>query len=162
MVGMRFDLERRQLLERWLDENVLHYSTTPKLLTIRDIRLDRTKLSGDFALDLDGAPVPHRFSLYLGGAGHLCFRPPVRTSPVGAPGTYRIVDLTDETFDALQAAVATLLPRLMGYGLQPGGGPWITQSTPLAKRIIDDDVFAAAYARITSANFEISWPCLRP
>lgn len=142
-----------QAVEEWLTKNVRVYPT-PSHITLRQIHLDRTKLKGKAELLLGDAETSEELALWMSETGWLTFSPPLFHSPLGAPATYGAIELTENTKQAITAAVQGLLPRLIPLGINPKTKEWVTMSTPLLERIADAHEFNAAFERITHPDFE--------
>lgn len=143
-----------QAVMEWLQKNVRFYPT-PSSITLRQIRLDRKELKGEALLVIGDALPGEELSLRLSETGWLTFSPPLFHSPLGAPATYGAIELTKSTEEAVDAAVRSLLPRLLPLGLNRKTGGWVTIGTPLHERIADVSEFDAAFERITQPDFEL-------
>jgi hypothetical protein len=141
----------------WLDENVVSYPT-PAAVTLTDIQMNWTELSGSSTLSLDNKVVPDRFVFSLDGTGWLKFFMPMFTSPLGAPASYAAVELTEETRLAMQVGLHILMPKLAGFGLHPRTGEWVHQSTPWRARVMDPNGFEQARQRIEAGGYSITVP----
>lgn len=141
----------------WLDENVVSYPT-PAAVTLSDIEMNWTDLSGSFALMLDNKVVPDRFVFSLEGTGWLKFFMPMFTSPLGTPASYAAVELTEETRTAMEKGLRILLPRLAGFGLHRVTGDWVHQSTLWGARVMDPTAFEQARRRIEAGGYSITVP----
>lgn len=105
-----------QAVMEWLQKNVRFYPT-PSSITLRQIRLDRKELKGEALLVIGDALPGEELSLRLSETGWLTFSPPLFHSPLGAPATYGAIELAKSTEEAVDAAVRSLLPRLLPLGL---------------------------------------------
>lgn len=142
-----------QAVEEWLHKNVRVYPT-PSHITLRQIQLDRTKLSGKAKLLLGDAENDEELTLRMSETGWLTFSLPLFHSPLGAPATYGAIELTENTMQTVTSAIRGLLPRLMPLGVNPKTKEWVTMSTPLGERIADTLEFNAVFERITHPDFE--------
>ncbi|ABM39949.1 hypothetical protein [Polaromonas naphthalenivorans] len=141
----------------WLDENVVSYPT-PAAITLSDIQMNWTDLSGSFILSLDGKEVPDRFVFSLDGTEWLKFFMPMFTSPLGAPASYAAVEFTEETRVAMEDGLRILMPKLAGFGQDRVTGDWVHQSTPWEARVMDTSAFEQARQRIEVGGYSITVP----
>ncbi len=143
-----------QAVMEWLQKNVRFYPI-PSSITLQQIRLDRKELKGEALLLIGDARPGEELSLWMSETGWLTFSPPLFHSPLGAPATYGAIELTKSTEEAIDAAVRSLLPRLLPLGLNRKTGDWVTIGTPLRERIVDVSEFDVAFEKITGSDFEL-------
>lgn len=149
--------EHLALVSAWLDENVVSYPT-PASVTLSDIQMNWTDLSGSLIFSLDGKKVPDRFVFSLDGTGWLKFFMPMFTSPLGAPASYAAVEFTEETRVVMEEGLRILIPKLAGFGLDRVTGVWIHQSTQWQTRVMDTTAFEPARQRIETGGYSITVP----
>lgn len=142
-------------VSRWLGENVVSYPT-PRAVTLSDFEIDWEQISGRFYVSLDGQRIDHPFRLSLEQNGWVQFHPPIFTSPLGAPASYRAVELTVETAKSLTNALRSIIPRLKPMGVDMLTGVFIGQGTPVQNRVADQGEFDIARSRIDAAGFSIT------
>ena len=142
-------------VSRWVDENVVSYPT-PRAVTLSEFEVDWEQMSGRFYVSLDGQRIEDPFRLSLEQNGWVQFHPPMFTSPLGAPASYRAVDLTADTLETLTKALRSIFPRLKPMGVDMLTGGVIGQGTPVQNRVADQGEFDVARSRIDAAEFSIT------
>lgn len=147
--------EHLKEVSRWLDKNVASYPT-PRAFTLSDFEVDWEQMSGSFYVCLDGKHIEDPFRLSLGQNGWVQFHLPMYTSPLGAPASYRAVDLTVDTLETLTKALRSIFPRLKPMGKDKDSGAFIGQQTAIADRVVDLDIFAAAIGRVDAMGFSLT------
>jgi hypothetical protein len=135
--------EHLKLVSKWLDENVRSYPT-PSRISLAEFDFNWDRMTGEFCLFLDEQCLPDPFHLTLSQNGWMQFHPPMFVSPLGAPASFRAVNLTSDTELAIDNALHQIFPRLKPLGLDKQSGLCIWSSTPIADRIIDIDIFHGA------------------
>ena len=144
-------------VQAWLNANVRAYDT-PRTLTLSQVSLDPATLGGSALLTFDSATSGEELTLGLEGDGWLNYGLPMFVSPLGAPASFAAIELSQVTQRVLQAAVRSLLPRLLPFGLHPQTKAWITQSTPGSLRTLEPAQFEAALERLARPGFALTWP----
>ena len=129
---------RRELLTHWLKTNVKTY-TTPEIVTLSHFEIDVVELTGTFIVSLDKQAVDRRFSFGIEGNGLPKSYLPMFVSPLGVPASFPAVELSDETEDAIDVALAHLLPRLRPFGLNKVTGEQTDISTPNSDRLLEPE-----------------------
>lgn len=142
-------------VSRWVDENVVSYPT-PRAVTLSEFEVDWEQMSGRFYVSLDGQRIEDPFRLSLAQNGWIQFHPPMFHSPLGAPASYRAVELTEDTAQSLTKALRSIFPRLKPMGLDKTTGAHIGQRTPIIERISDQKMFDSANEMISSNGFCIT------
>lgn len=132
--------EHLEEVSQWLGENVASYPT-PRAVTLSDFEIDWKQMSGRFYVSLDGQRIEDPFRLSLGQNGWVQFHPPMFTSPLGAPASYRAIELTDDTYAAITSALRSIFPRMKPMGMDAATGALISQRTPIGERIVDRGMF---------------------
>jgi len=84
---------------RWLDENQIHLDQ-PNSVTVKDFVVE-TEDHASFTLVLDDKPYPERFECDTGLVEFDPLRLPIYCSPLGAPASYPVYDLTTATYCAV-------------------------------------------------------------
>lgn len=142
-------------VSRWLDENVCSYPT-PRAVTLSDFEIDWEQMSGRFYVSLDGMRIEDPFRLSLEQNGWVQFHQPMFTSPLGAPATYRAVDLTTDTLETLTRALRSIFPRLKPMGIDKDSGAFIGQRTAIADRVVDQRMFDVAISKVDALGFALT------
>lgn len=88
---------------RWLDENQIHLEQ-PNSVTVKDFVLE-TEDCASFTLVLDDQPYPERFECDTDLVEFDPLRLPIYCSPLGAPASYPVYELTTATFCAINNAL---------------------------------------------------------
>ena len=88
---------------RWLDENQIHLDQ-PNSVTVKDFVVE-TEDHASFTLVLDDKPYPERFECDTGLVEFDPLRLPIYCSPLGAPASYPVYDLTTATYWAVNNAL---------------------------------------------------------
>ncbi|WP_445781412.1 hypothetical protein [Shewanella sp.] len=88
---------------RWLDENQIHLDQ-PNSVTVKDIVVE-TENHASFTLILDDKPYPERFECDTSLVEFDPLRLPIYCSPLGAPASYPVYDLTTATYCAVNNAL---------------------------------------------------------
>ena len=140
---------------QWLEENVKKYPT-PKKVTLTSFEVEWSKLRGSFRLLLNDQEVPKKFTFGITQSGTPEFYPPIFHSPLGAPASYRAVELTESTSDAIRRALRRTIPRVMAFGIDRGTGKEIFSQTPMQDRILDKEEFERTRARVSEPGYSIT------
>lgn len=88
---------------RWLDENQIHLDQ-PNSVTVKDFVVE-TENHASFTLILDDKPYPERFECDTSLVEFDPLRLPIYCSPLGAPASYPVYDLTTATYCAVNNAL---------------------------------------------------------
>ena len=88
---------------RWLDENQIHLDQ-PNSVTVKDFVVE-TEGHASFTLILDDKPYPERFECDTSLVEFDPLRLPIYCSPLGAPASYPVYDLTTATYCAVNNAL---------------------------------------------------------
>ena len=88
---------------RWLDENQIHLDQ-PNSVTVKDFVVE-TEDHASFTLVLDDEPYPERFECDTSLVEFDPLRLPIYCSPLGAPASYPVYDLTTATYCAVNNAL---------------------------------------------------------
>jgi len=88
---------------RWLDENQIHLDQ-PNSVTVKDFVVE-TEDHASFTLILDDKPCPERFECDTSLVEFDPLRLPIYCSPLGAPASYPVYDLTTATYCAVNNAL---------------------------------------------------------
>ena len=88
---------------RWLDENQIHLDQ-PNSVTVKDFVVE-TEDHASFTLILDDKPNPERFECDTSLVEFDPLRIPIYCSPLGAPASYPVYDLTTATYCAVNNAL---------------------------------------------------------
>lgn len=139
----------------WVEENLERYPT-PSRVTLHAFEIDWEKLSGAFNVMLDEQPFPHRLAFGLAACGRVSFQLPMFVSPLGAPASCAAVELTDPTDSAINKALLTTIPKVLGLGLNRKTGRGIDGSTPILERAVDAEAFLLARAKASAPGYSIT------
>lgn len=139
-------------VSRWLDENVATYPT-PRAIALSGFEVDWEQMAGCFYLSLDDQRIPEPFRISLAQNGWMQFTPPMFTSPLGAPASYAVVELTEETSTAITKVLHSIFPRLKPMGLDQETGELIGQRTPVSDRIKDQEELNKGRQMISRVGF---------
>lgn len=145
----------RQEIQQWLEDNVQSYST-PQRVTLKQFDVNWQELSGVFSVELDGLQLPTKFRFQLEASGKTSVRLPMIHSPMGAPASYRAVEITEATEAAIAKALHQTIPRIRGCGVDPKTGQQIAFHTPVSERIVDQSLFLAAQRELGLPTFSVS------
>lgn len=141
-------------VQQWVNANKRVYFDV-RTVTVRAVHIEKSVFSGRAELILDDRMPPEELSISLGGDGWLTYSLPMFHSPLGAPASYSAVALPEAASRAVTSAVRSLLPRILPFGLHPITKEWITQLTPLSQRVVNQDEFDTAFARIHESKFSL-------
>ena len=130
---------RSELLQVWLKDNVL-VVPAPSEVTLHHFIVDWTNWSGKFRVTFDNLVFKETLTFGAGTNGYVGFSLPAFTSPLGAPASFAMLKITDETSQAIQTALRSMFPRLKPLGRDRETGIEITYSSPLEARISAEDV----------------------
>ena len=92
-----------EVVMRWLDENQIHLDQ-PNSVTVKDFVVE-TEDHASFTLILDDKPYPERFECDTSLVEFDPLRLPIYCSPLGAPASYPVYDLTTATYCAVNNAL---------------------------------------------------------
>ncbi len=148
------DNSKREALARWLKANVKRFPT-PKVVTLSDFDIDVDDFTGTFKVSLDEQVIDDEFSFEIEGNGSPNLYSPIFHSPLGVPASFPAVQLTTDTENAIESALAHLLPRLRPLGLNKATGEEIDMTTPLVVRVLEPVKLAALRQAAGSRTFRI-------
>lgn len=144
-----------QELKQWLEDNVQSYPT-PQRVTLKQFEVNWQELSGEFSVEFDGFQLPTKFRFQLEASGKTSIRLPMFHSPLGAPASYRAVEITEATETAIVKALHQAIPRIKGCGVDQKTGQQIGFHTPVSERIVDQSLFLAAQRALGLPTFSVS------
>jgi hypothetical protein len=139
----------------WVEENLERYPHA-KRVTLHEFEIDWDKLSGAFNVLLDDQAFPQRLPFSLGACGRVSFQLPIFISPLGAPASCSAVELTDNTYDAINKGLLTTIPKVLGLGLNRKTGRGIEWCTPILERAVDEEAFLLARAKASQPGYSIT------
>jgi len=159
----KYDVEEHiALVKEWLAENV-HRATAVRCVKLHSFNADWKQMCGSFKVDFDGVPcpkvafdgvpLPMDFTYGVGGNGHTGVTPPYFGSPLGAPASYKAVEMNEAAWDAICLGIRSLFPKVKPLGRDSSTGKIIDIGTRLSNRVLDGDAFSATRARISSPTF---------
>lgn len=154
----RFIEDRVSQVGEWLKKNVIA-PETPNEISIADIEFDWERMSGSFALALDGEGLEERFFMEYEITGRMKYSPPMFHSPLGAPASFAAIRLDEKTDAAVKHALESIFPRVRAYGWHKDIDVIIDAMTPFKARIIDGVEFEKCQSMIEAgdmtSNFSI-------
>lgn len=130
-----------QHVQEWLKDNVL-VVPEPSEVTLHHFLVNWADWSGKFSVTFDNLMFKEPLTFGAGTNGYVGFSLPAFTSPLGAPASFAMLKITDETSQAIQTALRSMFPRLKPLGRNRETGIEITYSSPLEARISAEDVRA--------------------
>ena len=141
-------------VDRWLEEHVATYPT-PETVTLRSFEVNWERVTGVFALVLDGMEVPGRFTFDLSMTGSIGTAPPMYVSPLGAPCSYAAVELDDATWATIDELLGACFPRFRPFGRERSTGIEVDGHSSVLERALDTSALLRAQD-VINADFSIS------
>ena len=139
MTNEQEEQARYEELRVWLKDNVL-VVPEPSEVTLHHFIIDWADWSGKFSVTFDNLVFKEPLTFGVGTNGYVGFSIPAFTSPLGAPASFAMLKITDETSQAIQTALRSMFPRLKPLGRNRETGIEIAYSSPLEARISAEDV----------------------
>ena len=123
-------------LHNFLRGNVVSPST-PKTITLFDFKFDWEEFYGSFSLKLDSDIMNERFTFQVENDGKYEISPPLYISPLGVPGSYPKIELTEDTTDSVTSIINEFFPKMKPLGLDSQTDTMIDRDTSIKDRIMD-------------------------
>ncbi|QWE06396.1 hypothetical protein [Polynucleobacter sp. JS-JIR-5-A7] len=123
-------------LHNFLRGNVVSPSTS-KVITLFDFEFDWEEFKGSFSLKLDSDVMKERFDFRVEIDGKYEISPPFHISPMGVPGSYPKIELTEETTYRINKLINDFFPNLKPLGLDKSTGLMIDRNTSMNDRVVD-------------------------
>ena len=144
-------------VENWLAENV-RVITQANELTLSDFTYNCKSYIGQFSISVDGEALEGRWHFFLETSdGWPSVTPPMFTSPLGVPASYRAIELTDEIDAALRAKMREIFPRIAPLGRNRKTGVEITMGiSTVADRIIDHEGYRNTVSQIENGSLRVT------
>jgi len=106
-----------------------------RTVTLRDIRFGLDgKPRGECVVEFDGIPAADPISFCYDECGRIEWGLPMFHSPLGVPASYGAYLLTRAATDAIDAAFASVFPKIRGWGINRETGEPVHGGTPLGER----------------------------
>lgn len=131
---------------QWLEENVEVFPE-PEKVTLSEFSVNWEDFSGEFRVAFDSVTLSEKLRFGLEVSGKTRFYLPMFHSPLGAPASYRAVEISDKTQAAILKGLWETIPRVKGAGLDRNTGKEITYHTPPKERI-DAEILSAAIRKV--------------
>jgi len=129
-----YEASRLKELQVWLTENVIEIPE-PQEVTLFDFEINWSKWSGKFKVRFDEFECQDTFGLEMEMTGFPKFYFPMFTSPLGVPASYRAIEITSITHNAISEALRLTFPKLKPLGRNRVTGIEITYQSPVAARL---------------------------
>lgn len=147
--------ERLEKLHTFLRGNVVSPST-PKVIVLSQFEFDPNEFKGSFTLKLDSDVMKERFSFRVEIDGKYEITPPFHISPMGVPGSYPKIDLTEDTNERIEKLLNQFFPKIKPLGLDKSSGVMIDRDTSIKDRVIDTDDVIWKIKEISEDGFQLS------
>lgn len=148
--------ERLENLHNFLRDNVT-FPLTPKVIVLTNFEVNWKTFDGEFTVKLDSNEMKERFKFSVEIDGRYQISPPFYISPLGVPGSYPKIDLTEETTDTVTSMINEFFPKIKPLGLDSQTGVMIDRNTPIKDRVVDvEDVFWKMN-KVLSDDFKLTW-----
>lgn len=152
--------EKLESLHNFLRGNVLSPST-PKSIVLSDFEFNFKDFKGGFKLKLDSDEMKERFQFGVETDGKYEIYPPLYISPIGVPGSYPKIELTEETTDRINKLINQNFPRVKPLGLDQSSGVMIDRDTPIKDRVFDVEDVMWKMNSIADKRFELGEDLVR-
>jgi hypothetical protein len=123
-------------LHNFLRGNVVSPST-PKVITLFDFEFNWEEFQGSFSLKLDSDVMKERFDFRVEIDGKYEISPPFHISPMGVPGSFPKIELTEETTYRINKLINDFFPNLKPLGIDKSSGVMIDRNTSKNDRVVD-------------------------
>jgi len=148
--------ERLEELHNWLRGNVVSPST-PKVIVLTNFEVNWKTFDGEFTLKLDSDEMKDKFKFSIEIDGKYQISPPFYVSPMGIPGSYPKIDLTEETTDTVTSMINNFFPKMKPLGLDSESGLMIDRNTPIKDRVVDIEDVIWKMNKVLTDRFQLSW-----
>ena len=140
--------DKLENLHSFLRGNVLSPST-PQVITLSNFEFNFKDFKGSFKLKLDSDVMKERFHFGVQIDGRYEISPPFHISPLGVPGSFPKIELTDETNERIEKLINDFFPRLKPLGIDMESGLMID-------RVIDIQDLTWVINEISTEGFKLS------
>ena len=148
--------ERLDELHNWLRGNVISPST-PKVIVLTNFEVDWKTFEGKFTLKLDSDEMNDKFKFSIEIDGKYQISPPFYISPLGVPGSYPKIYLTEETTDTVTSIINDFFPKMKPLGLDSQSGHMIDRNTSIKDRVVDVEDVIWKMNKVLTDGFQLSW-----
>jgi hypothetical protein len=148
--------EKLNDLHNFLRGNVVSPST-PKVITLFDFEFDWDQFKGSFSLKVDSDEMKERFTFQVEIDGKYEISPPLYISPLGVPGSYPKIELTEDTTDSVTSLINDFFPKMKPLGLNSKTVTMIDRNTPIKDRVVDLDEVIWKMNKLLTDGFQLSW-----
>jgi len=146
--------EKIEKLRNWLIGNVISPST-PKVIVLSDFEFNFQDFKGSFKLKLDSDVMRERFDFGVQIDGRYAISPPFHISPLGVPGSFPKIELTDETNERIEKLINNFFPKLKPLGIDKESGLVIDRNNPMIDRVFDVQEVTWVINEISSRYFNL-------
>jgi hypothetical protein len=146
--------DKLEKLDNFLRGNVISPST-PKSIFLSDFEFNFKDFRGSFKLKLDSDEMKERFQFGVEIDGKYEIYPPIYISPMGVPGSYPKIELTEETTDRINKLINQNFPRVKPLGLDQSSSVMIDRDTPMKDRVFDVEDVMWKMNLILDRKFEL-------
>ena len=129
-----YEARRLKDLQVWLAENATEIPE-PQEVTLFDFEMNWSKWSGKFKVRFDEFECQDTFGLEMEMTGFPKFYFPMFTSPLGVPASYRAIEITSNTHNAISEALRLTFPKLKPLGKSRDTGIQIMYNSPIEARL---------------------------
>ena len=129
-----YENNRLKEVRAWLADNVV-YIPEPKEVTLFDFEVDWSNWSGKFKIRFDDFVNEDSFGLGMEMTGFPKFYFPMFTSPLGVPASYRAIEITSDTHNAISEVLRLTFPKLKPLGKNRDTGIQIMYNSPIEARL---------------------------
>ena len=129
-----YEARRLKELQVWLAENATEIPE-PQEVTLFDFEMNWSKWSGKFKVRFDEFECQDTFGLEMEMTGFPKFYFPMFTSPLGVPASYRAIEITSNTHNAISEALRLTFPKLKPLGKSRDTGIQIMYNSPIEARL---------------------------
>lgn len=147
--------DKLENLHSFLRGNVLSPST-PQVITLSNFEFNFKDFKGSFKLKLDSDVMKERFHFGVQIDGRYEISPPFHISPLGVPGSFPKIELTDETNERIEKLINDFFPRLKPLGIDMESGLMIDRNNPMIDRVIDIQDLTWVINEISTEGFKLS------
>ncbi|QWD15653.1 hypothetical protein G6702_06770 [Polynucleobacter paneuropaeus] len=130
--------------------------STPKVITLVDFEFDWEEFKGSFSLKLDSDVMKERFDFRVEIDGKYEISPPFHISPMGVPGSYPKIELTEETTYRINKLINDFFPNLKPLGLDKSTGLMIDRNTSMNDRVVDVEEVISKMKEVWVGGFQLS------
>jgi hypothetical protein len=134
-----YENNRLKEVRAWLADNVV-YIPEPKEVTLFDFEVDWSNWSGKFKIRFDDFVNEDSFGLGMEMTGFPKFYFPMFTSPLGVPASYRAIEITSNTHNAISEALRLTFPKLKPLGKSRDTGIQIMYNSPIEARLSRNEI----------------------